>query len=150
MIDGVGNGEGLQFGVERIYPNFALAPLSGALAISSITMIFRLLTVLAVLFSAGARAQGEQAPQPPLLRKLILADTEQKAREAPVLGGKTPRHAATTQAGREQVARLLDEMEQNDPGWSHIGRPAFDYNVLRGHVGIEEVRREDRSAERTR
>ena len=71
-------------------------------------------------------------------------------RDAPVLGGKTPRHAATTQAGREQVARLLDEMEQNDPGWSHIGLPAFDYNVLRGHVGIEEVRREDRSAERTR
>ncbi|MEY4528766.1 MAG: hypothetical protein RL768_2485, partial [Nitrospirota bacterium] len=70
-------------------------------------------------------------------------------REAPVLGGKTPRHVATTQAGREQVARLLDEMEQNDPGWSHIGRPAFDYNVLRGHVGIDEVRREDAPAERT-
>lgn len=71
-------------------------------------------------------------------------------REAPVLGGKTPRHAATTQAGREQVARLLDEMEHNDPGWSHIGRPAFDYNVLRGHVGIDEVRREDAPAERAR
>lgn len=70
-------------------------------------------------------------------------------REAPVLGGKTPRHVATTQTGREQVARLLDEMEQNDPGWSHIGRPAFDYNVLRGHVGIDEVRREDAPAERT-
>jgi len=71
-------------------------------------------------------------------------------REAPVLGGKTPRHAAMTPAGREQVARLLDDMERNDPGWSHIGRPAFDYNVLRGHVGIDEVRREDTPAERTR
>lgn len=71
-------------------------------------------------------------------------------REAPVLGGKTPRHAATTQDGRERVARLLDEMERSDPGWSHLGRPAFDYNVLRGHVGIEEVRREDRPAERAR
>lgn len=71
-------------------------------------------------------------------------------REAPVLGGKTPRHAAMTPAGREQVARLLDDMERNDPGWSHIGRPAFDYNVLRGHVGIDEVRREDTPAERAR
>ena len=76
-------GEGLQFGLERIYPNFALAPLSGARTAFSPTMIFRLLTVLAVLFSAGARAQGEQAPQPPLLRKLILADSEQRAREVP-------------------------------------------------------------------
>ncbi len=71
-------------------------------------------------------------------------------REAPVLSGNTPRHAATTPAGREQVARLLDEMERTDLGWSHLGRPAFDYNVLRGHVGIDEVRREDRPAERTR
>lgn len=71
-------------------------------------------------------------------------------REAPVLGGKTPRHAATTKDGHEQVARLLDEMEQNDLGWSHIGRPAFDYNVLRGHVGIDEVRRENTPTERTR
>lgn len=70
-------------------------------------------------------------------------------REAPVLGGKTPRHAATTPAGREQVARLLNDMERNDPGWPRIGRPAFDYNVLRGHVGIDEVRREDIPAERT-
>lgn len=69
-------------------------------------------------------------------------------REAPVLGGKTPRHAATTPGGREQVARLLDEMERNDPGWGHIGRPAFNYNVLRGHVGIDEVHREGASAER--
>ena len=71
-------------------------------------------------------------------------------REAPTLGGKTPRHAATTSAGREQVARLLNDMERNDPGWSRIGRPVFDYNVLRGHVGIDEVRREDAPSERSR
>lgn len=71
-------------------------------------------------------------------------------REAPVLGGKTPRHAAMTPAGREQVARLLDEMERHDLGWARIGRPAFDYNVLRGHVGIDEVCREDAPTERTR
>lgn len=71
-------------------------------------------------------------------------------REAPVLGGTTPRHAAMTPAGREQVAQLLDEMERYDLGWFRVGRPAFDYNVLRGHVGIEEVRREAAPAERAR
>ncbi|MEC4890201.1 MAG: hypothetical protein RI101_09110 [Nitrospira sp.] len=71
-------------------------------------------------------------------------------REAPVLGGKTPRHAATTPAGREHVGRVIDEMERSDLGWRRIGKPAFDYNVLRGHVGLEEVRREDAPAERSR
>lgn len=71
-------------------------------------------------------------------------------REAPTLAGTTPRHAATTVAGREQVARLLNDMERNDPGWSRIGRSAFDYNVLRGHVGLDEVCREDAPTERSR
>jgi hypothetical protein len=69
-------------------------------------------------------------------------------RDSPVLGGKTPRHAATTPAGRDQVARLIDDMERHDLGWPRIGRPAFDYNVLRGHVGIDEVRREQAPAQR--
>ncbi len=67
-------------------------------------------------------------------------------REAPVLDGKTPRHAATTPAGREQVGRLIDEMERNDLGWRRIGKPAFDYNLLRGHVGLDAVRKEQASA----
>ncbi|MEQ1795332.1 MAG: hypothetical protein ABL970_14205, partial [Nitrospira sp.] len=69
-------------------------------------------------------------------------------RDSPVLGGKTPRHAATTPAGRDQVARVIDDMERHDLGWPRIGRPAFDYNVLRGHVGIDEVRREQAPAQR--
>lgn len=77
---------------------------------------------------------------------LETAYLEWADQDSPVLGGKTPRHAATTTAGREQVARLIDDMERHDLGWSRIGRPAFDYNVLRGHVGITEVRREDASA----
>lgn len=80
---------------------------------------------------------------------LDLAYLEWTDRDAPVLGGKTPRHAAASPAGREQVGRLIDEMERYDPGWVRIGRPAFDYNVLRGHVGLDEVSREHLSAERT-
>lgn len=58
-------------------------------------------------------------------------------RDAPVLGGKTPRHAAVTPEGREQVGRVIDEMERHDPGWRRIGRSAYAYDVLRGHVGLE-------------
>lgn len=57
------------------------------------------------------------------------------------LGGQTPRHAAVSPAIRETVAALIDEMEQNDPGLRRTGRPAYDYNVLRAHVGLDEVRR---------
>lgn len=71
-------------------------------------------------------------------------------REAPVLGGKTPRHAAPLPSEREHVVRLIDEMERHDLGWSRIGRAAFDYNVLRGHVGIDEVHREESPAKHAR
>ena len=81
---------------------------------------------------------------------LETAYLEWTDREAPVLGGQTPRHAAMTPAGCEQVARLIDDMERHDFGWSRIGKPAFNYNVLRGHVGIDEVRGEDIPAERAR
>lgn len=54
------------------------------------------------------------------------------------LGGQTPRHAAVSAATRDAVAALIDEMEHNDPGLRRAGRRAFDYNVLRGHVGLEE------------
>ncbi|MEW6245102.1 MAG: hypothetical protein AB1555_00140 [Nitrospirota bacterium] len=59
--------------------------------------------------------------------------------ESPALGGQTPRHAAASPAARDKVAALIDEMERNDIGRRRTGRPAFDYNRLRAHVGIEEV-----------
>ncbi len=52
------------------------------------------------------------------------------------LGGQTPRHAVAS--SRDAVASLISEMESNDPGLRRVGRCAFDYNVLRGHVGIDE------------
>lgn len=57
-----------------------------------------------------------------------------------MLGGQTPRHAAVRPATRETVARLIKEMESTDPGLRRGGRGAYDYNILRGHVGLEETR----------
>lgn len=58
----------------------------------------------------------------------------------PQLGGQTPRHAARLPATRDLVARLIAEMEASDPGIKRGAKRAYDYNVLRGHVGIEEIR----------
>jgi hypothetical protein len=55
------------------------------------------------------------------------------------LSGQTPRHAAATVPMRGQVASLIDEMAQHDPGLSRTGGTAFDYNRLRAHVGLDEM-----------
>jgi hypothetical protein len=52
-----------------------------------------------------------------------------------------PRHVATSATGREQVAALIADMERHDPGVRRVGIPAFDYNKLRAHVGLDEVTR---------
>lgn len=57
----------------------------------------------------------------------------------PKLNGQTPRHAAASEAGRTVVASLIDEMERHDPGVRRFGEPAFTYNTLRAHVGLDEV-----------
>jgi len=55
------------------------------------------------------------------------------------LGGQTPRHAGVSSPLREKVGMLIDEMEQNDPGHARVGKPAYHYNTLRAHVGLNEV-----------
>ncbi|MEQ1844994.1 MAG: hypothetical protein ABL983_05385 [Nitrospira sp.] len=55
------------------------------------------------------------------------------------LGGHTPRHAAASAAMSGKVGALINEMAQHDPGRQRCGRPAFDYNRLRAHVGLDEL-----------
>ena len=55
-----------------------------------------------------------------------------------MLDGQTPRQAASRPASRDTVDRLLAEMEANDPGLRRGGRHAYDYNILRGHIGLDE------------
>ena len=55
------------------------------------------------------------------------------------LSGQTPRHAAATPTLRGKVGDLIDDMERHDPGRLRFGKPAFRYNRLRAHVGLEEL-----------
>ncbi|HWF59673.1 MAG TPA: hypothetical protein VN666_05110 [Nitrospira sp.] len=55
------------------------------------------------------------------------------------LSGQTPRHAAATATLRGKIGELIDDMEQHDPGRRRFGKPAFSYNRLRAHVGLEEL-----------
>ncbi|OQW32850.1 MAG: hypothetical protein A4E19_05715 [Nitrospira sp. SG-bin1] len=55
------------------------------------------------------------------------------------LGGQTPRHAAATSTLRAKVGDLIDDMERHDPGRRRSGKPAFGYNRLRAHVGLDEL-----------
>jgi hypothetical protein len=55
------------------------------------------------------------------------------------LGGQTPRHAAATPTLRGKVGDVIDDMERHDPGRQRFGKPAFSYNRLRAHVGLEEL-----------
>jgi hypothetical protein len=70
------------------------------------------------------------------LEKAYLEWTDQ-AHHA--LGGQTPRHAAASPAMRGKVGALVDEMERHDPGVARMGKPAYRYNILRAHVGLDEV-----------
>ena len=56
-----------------------------------------------------------------------------------LLSGQTPRHAAAMPALRPRVETLIDEMERHDPSVTRGGKPAFRYNTLRAHVGLDEV-----------
>jgi hypothetical protein len=70
------------------------------------------------------------------LEKAYLEWSDQPHR---LLGGQTPRHAAASPATREGVERLIAEMEATDPGLRRGGKKAYDYNILRGHVGLDEA-----------
>jgi hypothetical protein len=54
------------------------------------------------------------------------------------LSRETPRHAAASPALRGKVSELIEEMEQYDLGRQRCGRIAFNYNRLRGQVGVDE------------
>jgi hypothetical protein len=55
---------------------------------------------------------------------------------SPALKGKTPRQYCRENQDTTVVAKLIDEMERNDLGLQRTGKRAYDYNILRAHIGL--------------
>ncbi len=55
---------------------------------------------------------------------------------SPLLKGQSPRHYCAAQKDTKEVAAIIDQMEQHDLGRRRTGQPAYDYNILRGHIGL--------------
>jgi len=67
------------------------------------------------------------------LEKVYLDWAEQPS---PALKGKTPRQYCRENQDTTEVAELIDQMERNDLGLQRMGQRAYDYNILRAHIGL--------------
>lgn len=100
----------------------------------------------------GARSMGAAGPQPggPIDLNQLSPDERRQLEDVlsatylrwadtrvPALGGKTPRQIVATQAGRAEVAQMIND-------WEHQARSmpnpqfVFDFNRLRTELGLEE------------
>ena len=68
-----------------------------------------------------------------LLEKVYLEWAEQPS---PALKGKTPRQYCRDTQNTTEVAKLIDQMERNDLGFQRTGQRAYDYTILRKHIGL--------------
>jgi len=68
-----------------------------------------------------------------LLEKIYLDWAEQPC---PALKGKTPRQYCREAHDTKEVAELIDQMEQDDIGLRRTGQQAYNYNILRRHIGL--------------
>jgi len=57
-------------------------------------------------------------------------------KEIPLLGGKTPREAVATKAGREKVLDLIKDLENREARKKKAGEPFVDLGPLRSELGI--------------
>jgi len=67
------------------------------------------------------------------LEKVYLEWAEQPC---PAFNNETPRHFAREPQPRQEVAALIDQMEQQDLGFRRTGHRAYDYGILRSHIGL--------------
>ena len=52
------------------------------------------------------------------------------------LNGETPRHYGLKSGDKTKVAELINQMEEHDLAYRRTGKVGYDYNILRGHVGV--------------
>jgi len=77
--------------------------------------------------------EEEQQILASLLEKAYLEWAETPS---PLLKGQSPRHYCAAQHDTKDVAAIIDQMEHHDLGRRRTGQPAYDYHILRGHIGL--------------
>jgi hypothetical protein len=94
--------------------------------------------------------RGERSPEP--VAQPALSAEERQALEVmihkhyagwvneslPALGGKTPRQAMRSRAGRESVIELLRLMENGELRKGAGDAPVYDFNIIRRELGLPE------------
>ncbi len=68
-----------------------------------------------------------------LMEKVYLEWAEQPC---PAFKNETPRHYCRNPENKKAVAHLLDQMEQHDLGLRRTGQRAYNYTILRDHLGL--------------
>jgi len=96
------------------------------------------------------RAQEEPRPAepaseiPPEVRQQVITKFMERHFAAwpdtklPALGGKTPREAVKTAAGRRKVSALLRDFQNSEEHKRRDGEPYYDITRLRAELGLEE------------
>jgi hypothetical protein len=94
--------------------------------------------------------RGEPAPEPKNQRPLSAEEREALEQlmhkhyagwvneKIPALGGKTPRQAMRSRAGRESVIELLRLMENKELRKDQQAQPTYDFNIIRRELGLPE------------
>ena len=67
---------------------------------------------------------------------LETAYLEWAEQPSPALNGKTPRQYCRESQSTTDVAELINQMERNDLGLQRTGQQAYDYSILRAHIGL--------------
>ena len=92
--------------------------------------------LLSDTYSAPPVIVSKDEEQKLLAEFLESINLEWAEKPSPFLNGETPRHYFSKTGDQTKVASLIDQMEKNDLGLRRTGQRAYDYNVLRGHVGL--------------
>ncbi len=83
--------------------------------------------------SVTVSIEEEQKLLSTFLQDIYLEWAEQPS---PALDGKTPRQYCRDTQDTTKVAKLIDQLEQNDLGRQRTGSLAYDYSILRAHIGL--------------
>lgn len=95
--------------------------------------------LLAETLSPGSVTIPVEEEQRLLEHLLAPIYLEWAERPSPALGDQTPRHAAAIPTQREHIRALIDQLERDDVARRRTGKPGYDYNRLRAHLGLPEV-----------